>query len=293
MIDLPLLKESLALSVLNKTGNPRTASIAYSSSGKTYRAGKVESQNHILDFPSELCALTLSAANLDFGVERIVSISEEHKPGEAASPLVLKILIDHATRTGKPIAYSIVDMGGKIVFETKDVFTTFPFYQPERKTLAKITQQKVSPNHNSLENVDPKVLRQYATLGLERAFLTKDDGTQYGCCAVTADKKVFFTGQYSSFDHRSNVHAEMAAIITALMNTPSPITHLGLISSKHTDTTCEMCGICRQFLQEISDILKYNLQIFTFAKDSDEFHSYSLAEYLPSNWSNQNVPLTP
>ncbi len=289
MIELQSLKDSLDLSVRTKPANPRSASIAYSTSGKNYRAGHVESNNHILSFPSETVALTMAVAERDYGVDKITSIVEDSKPGELASPITLKLLVDHARRTDQTIAYTVVTKDGDTLYHVDDVQKALPFYQPERVTLKKILATK-NPESNFAsvnKNTDlVQICRQFSTLGLDRSFTVKDGASDYGACVVTEEGKVYFTGQYSSFEHQTNIHAEMAAVITTLMRDKSPITHLGLASSKHRTVACEVCGICRQFLQEISDMLKFDLRILTFALETNEYHEYTLKDYLPSHWSN-------
>ncbi len=283
----PDLHAALALARVTKPTNPRSASLAISNSGRVYKAGCVESFNHILHIPSELAVLLLATAQNDFGIEHIATIHEELPPGEAASPQVLKILIDHSRRTGVPIEYKVFDQAEEQRFSCEDVSSFLPYYQPVIKPLKKTREAQPSVNMGKVGNQDiATLLRTNAHKGLERTFLTKDDASGYGCCVVTADGNYYFTGQYSSFDHRANVHAEMAALVIAMMNTQSPVTHLGLMSTKHLTHPCEMCGICRQFLQEICLLLKFAPEIFTFALEKDEYEKHSLTEYLPSQWHN-------
>ncbi len=283
----PDLHSALDLSRLTKADHPRSASIAISSSGHVYQAGCVESNNHILHIPSELAVLLMATAQNDFGIQHIASMQEGLPINEPASPQVLKLLVDHSRRTGVSIEYAVFNHNEEQVFYCEDTSTIFPFYQPTIKPLKKTLSAQVSPNYGNFSNEDPiSVLRTFAQQGLERTFLTKDEASGYGCCVLTEDQQYFFSGQYSSFDHRANVHAEMAAIIIALMHTKAKITHIGLMSTKHLTHCCEMCGICRQFLQEISLLLQFTPVIFTFALEKDGYEQHTLADYLPSQWNN-------
>ncbi len=283
----PDLHAALDLARVTKTDHPRSASMAISSSGQVYQAGCVESFNHILHIPSELAVLLLATAQNDFGIQHIATMYESLPSEEVASPQVLKILVDHVRRTGVPLEYSVLDVEGNQRFLSEDISQIFPYYQPITKPLKRTQVATIEPNFGEVGNQDiVDVLRNNARKGLARTFLTKDEASGYGCCVITADGKYYFSGQYSSFDHRANVHAEMAAVIIALMSSNSPITHIGLMSTKHLTHCCEMCGICRQFLQEICLLLKFDPEILTFALEKDEYEKHSLATYLPSQWHN-------
>lgn len=81
------------------------------------------------------------------------------------------------------------------------------------------------------------------------AFLTGDKGTRYGAAVRSAATgRIFAAGQYSSFNHSTNIHAEMGALMMAA-NAGEPDVDVLAIASTATGETSP-CGVCRQVIVE-------------------------------------------
>ncbi len=282
-----LLTNNLSLAVRFKDTKPRQSSIAISANNHIYPGANVDSQNHILTIPSELSALLVATSNNDASIKKVYTFSEDPETSVYLLPLVLKILIDHYRRTGEIIAYELYDQS-RTLFSTLDVSTVFPFYTPTAKPIFSYPAAHVSPNEylpSSPKSVEENLF-EAAKLGLHRAFTTSSHATAYGAAVLTKTNRIFFSGQYSSFDHRANVHAEMSAIINAFMAGEKEIVAIGVLSNKHLQMPCDMCGICRQFAIEMANLINENPQIYTFALENRDCKKYSLASYLPSYWKN-------
>lgn len=285
--DLQELRNALKLSVVKCGQGNRSASIAYSHSGEKYTTGSVESDSHLLDIPSEQAALVLSVHRNDFAVHRIATITEGGG-GVLVSPLTLKIVIDHARRTGIPISYAIFNQEGAILFETKNVGALCSFYEPPVKPLGKIQDSKPNTNRatwDSVENSLKDALKRYAVLGCERNFPTRDSASGYGAAIATKNGMIYFGGQYSSFEKRTGLHAEMAVITAALMDGVTDFAAIGIVSSKHADVPCTPCGCCRQFMAELFRKYASNPRVYCFAKESDVFAEYTIEQLIPDAWT--------
>src|SRR3989344_828122 len=279
------LKETLSLSVTKKEGE-RTASIAYSSSGKMYCAGSVASDTNSLNISSEQAVLVLSALNTDYGIERIVTIREA-SGDTSLSPIVGKIIIDHSMRIEKSIEYKIVNLSGENIFESKDISKEFSNYKPEKIIIGRFQNSKFQENHLQLNISEPLELKPYAIQGLDRNFPLYDGASGYGTAVATKNGKVYFGGQYSSPDKRLGLHSEVTSILSALMDKNHEITDIGIVSSKYPDSPCDMCGICRQFISEICAKFDISPKLHCFSKDTDEYRTYKIKEYLPSSWTSK------
>ena len=219
------LHEALFLSVTKKArtdGNGNAASVAISKSGKSYFGGKAESDTNLLDVTSEQTALLIAVQHRDFQIVEVATLIDSTKP--IISPLALKVMADFANRTGTKIAYSVLDAEGTTVFKVKNVLDAIPFYHPEpsdlklKKVAPKANWAKVAKNSkNTDEAAIAQALKKYALKGLELAFTTYQGASSYGAAVLTESGKIFYSGQYSSPDKRLMVHAEMGAILAALM----------------------------------------------------------------------------
>jgi cytidine deaminase len=129
------------------------------------------------------------------------------------------------------------------------------------------------------------VLKQVAKDAITKNFPTYDSASGYGAAVVTSEGNIFSSGQYSSFEKRLNIHAEMGAVLNSLMHQRKNIIALALVSSKFKDVPCEICGCCRQFLSEMSSRFNLNLTYYCFALETDAYKTYTLEELLPSPWS--------
>ncbi len=286
-IPLSTLRRGLTFSIL-KDGATNTSSVAKSLQGKIYTAGKVSSDTHLLDFTSEQVALTISVHARDPYIIEVITMTEEKEA--SASPLVLKVLADHSARTGLPIKYSIINKSGEKIFSTTDVLESIPFYKIERqKYLPSKTRNKKNPVIKICKGKEVQLLKKYALLGTMRNFPTYAGASGYGASVVGEDGSIYYGGQYSSFEKRTGLHAEMATTIVALMNGVKKIKALGLVSSKHTDLPCELCGCCRQFFSELiaKGKVSPDIAFYCFAKDNKTQKKYSMNELLPNGWSSK------
>lgn len=288
--DTRRLKNTLDLCIIKKEEDKRSSSIAYSKSGESYHGAHIGSDTNLLSISSEQVALLGAMQNNDFQIENVVTMLETPDEKETASPITIKILIDFVRRTGQKIKYTILDTNENILLNTDDVSSLLPFYKPERIFLKKIeTGIGIQSNKAQFEKGSEikNVLKKYALLGIERNLPRYDSASGYGSAVLTKSGAIYFSGQYSSFDKRLNVHSEMAAVISALMEKDADITHIGLVSTKYKDEPAHMCGCCRQFLSEMISRFGMNIEIFLFAKDSNACERRSIEDYLPDNWSSK------
>lgn len=282
---LDLLKGKLELCVLSKTNNSRSVSVAISSKLNQYYSGRFESINHLNHITSEAGALVISMQNNDFGIEKVITLTESQKH---VDPLVLKIVKDFAIRTGTSIEYIVYDKDNNQLFQTNDIKKELSFYKPDLKQLSKTMEFVPEGNLVNLRELNeeniPKILREYAIKGITRNFPNYDSASGYGAAIITRNNNLYFSGQYSSPDNRLGVHAEMGAVLAAVMNGDKEIKYIGIISSKFKESCCAVCGGCRQFLVEHSSRTSTPLTVYSFAKEKDEFKVYNLQDYLPDGF---------
>lgn len=294
-INLAKLKKGLNFAVVKKnqkSGFGKTSTIAYSQGKREYLAGNLASDTNLLDITSEQSSLVLAVQNNDFKIDKVITLVEEINPQQVVSPLVLKILRDYEIRTGIKIRYTIIDIKGNILSDIEDISNLMSFYNPSIKPLVKTKISNISSNCiNIRDTKDIKsVLNKYAVMGIERNFPTYDSATGYGTAVLTDKNNIYFSGQYSSFDKRLNLHSEMTAVLSVLMSGKNEkITHLGLVSSKFKEEPCQICGCCRQFLLELIERCEFNIKFFCFAKDNDIFNEYSIDDLISNRWASGNL----
>ena len=81
------------------------------------------------------------------------------------------------------------------------------------------------------------------------AFLTGDKGTRYGAAVRSASTgRIFAAGQYSSFNHSTNIHAEMNALAHAAAAGEPDVDILAIASTSSGEAS--PCGVCRQVIME-------------------------------------------
>lgn len=282
------LTQSFPLSVLKNSRKEgcNSVSAACSEIG-TYIAGKVESDTNLLDISSEHAALLKAVQRQDFSISEVVTLTDSDEA--EISPLTLKILADFTRRTGKPLGYKVVDHNGKILFRTNDVKKKIDFYmwKDQDAVLFELKNPVSNWVHSKLKGDVKKDLKKNALKGLRLAFPTYKGASCYGASVATKTGKIYFGGQYSSYEKRLNIHAEMSAVLAALMNGDTGITDLALVSDKFTEEPCEVCGCCRQFLFELSQKFNWDLTIYCFAKNTPAVNIYTLKELLPHSWSSK------
>ncbi|PIN75678.1 hypothetical protein COV18_02415 [Candidatus Woesearchaeota archaeon CG10_big_fil_rev_8_21_14_0_10_37_12] len=254
-----------------------SASVAVTDNTLHY-SGLVESRTHLLDVTSEHAVLALATAAKDPHIKEIVSMVQGNFE---LSPLIIKILADHTRRTGTPIKYTVFDIDGKELFTCDNASDLY--YAPKTEILEKIKTWEPRKNKTTIDQSIPieQQLRTYAEKGMQTHFSA---GTKslYGA-AVIANGKIYYSGVYSSFDKRLNLHAEMVAAISAIMDGNREITHVGLISTKFEKEPCHMCGCCRQFFSEIQQKTGKEINIVAFSMNGKN-SQHRLSEYLPYGW---------
>lgn len=82
-----------------------------------------------------------------------------------------------------------------------------------------------------------------------RAFLTQEGGVRYGAAALCADGRTILSGQYSSFNHVTNIHAEQAVLAAAAAAGSADVVALA-VASTEPGAVARPCGICRQVMLE-------------------------------------------
>jgi cytidine deaminase len=272
---------------IGKASEPlRASSVALSASGAMYDGVLIGSDTNLLTISSEQVALSMATAVQDYGIEKVTTMTTG-STSDLQSPLVLKILVDHALRTKHVIAYSIVNQNGETLFEVDDVRRIFPFYTPRAIELAKISTASITSNIIEAALEDIGALKRCAIEGIARNFPLYDSASGYGAAVMTSSGKIFFSGQYSSPDKRLGVHAEMNAILCAMMAGETEVVRLGVVSSKFTEEPCQMCGCCRQFLAEMCAKWNIDPEIHCFASESDALVMWKVSDYLPATWTSK------
>ena len=271
-------KTAFKLSWLKRDTTKFNSSSVAITKNESHVSGLMESRTNLLDVTSEQAALALAVSRKDPHVYQVASVIQ----GEyEENPLIIKILGDHARRTGTPIRYTVFDESGKELLNLPSVARK---YNPSPKPLEKIKEWSTRENSVAFDTVSDKAvqLRSAALKGLETHFQA-DSKTSYGS-SILANGKIYFGGVYSSFDHRMNLHSEMVAALAAIMDGSRDIEAIGIISNKFVDELPHMCGCCRQFFSEIQEKIKKEIEIFVFSFDGKQVFNTSLSQYLPSQW---------
>lgn len=280
------LREVMDLSIVKKDTS-RASAVAISEEGNIYHGAQVDSDTNLLSISPEHVALLSAVQHLDYGVQEIVAMQRQPANGELLSPLTLKTIVDFARRTSRPIRYTLLDYTGSKVFSSVNVVKEIDhLYQPEPVVLEKVRAAQVSPNYAEVgtgarDKID---IRQLSLAGIARSFTTSDDASSYGSVAVV-DGRAYFSGQYSSFEGRLNIHAEMGAMLAAFMDGHTNVTDIGVVSTKHDKQVCKMCAVCIQFVSEMADRFDIDPKIHNYAFESPDEAVYQIEDYLPLSWS--------
>ncbi len=256
-----------------------SSSIAITENGE-HASGIFESRTHLLDITSEQAATALAVSRKDPHITEMITVVE----GDfTLNPLVVKFLADHARRTGTPITYKVYDKELTELFSCENIYNLY--YAPRIEVLNKIAGWK--PRSNWIWFDDKKNLKEQlrvgAIQGMETHF-SSNTNTTYGA-AVKAGDRIYYGGVYSSYDRRLGLHAEMVAVLAAIMDDKKEITHVAVISSKHTERPAQMCGCCRQFLTEIQQKTKKPIKIIACSLNGTNDFETTLDEYLPAQWN--------
>jgi cytidine deaminase len=116
-----------------------------------------------------------------------------------------------------------------------------------------------------------------------RAFLTSQRGTAYGAAVLTSSGQVYQAGQYSSFNHITNVHAEQAALLLATMAGDPDILALA-VASTGAESVTRPCGICRQVLFEHATRTGRNFEVLMASRHNADYEVATVSDLLPLSW---------
>ncbi|MBA2226676.1 MAG: hypothetical protein WHU94_07265 [Thermogemmata sp.] len=120
-----------------------------------------------------------------------------------------------------------------------------------------------------------------------RAFMTSPGGTAYGAAVLTVSGNVYQAGQYSSFNHMTNVHAEQAALVLAVMADDPDVLALA-VASTGIESVTRPCGVCRQVFAEHVARVGRDFEVLMACRNSDSYEVAQVSELLPFSWvSNQ------
>jgi cytidine deaminase len=122
-----------------------------------------------------------------------------------------------------------------------------------------------------------------------RAFLTSPGGTAYGAAVRTAAGTIYQAGQYSSFNHVTNVHAEQAVLVLATMADDPDVLALA-VASTGSDPVTRPCGVCRQVLAEHAARVGRDFVVLMAHRHGDGYEAASVSELLPLGWSPGQQP---
>jgi len=117
-----------------------------------------------------------------------------------------------------------------------------------------------------------------------RAFLTSPGGTAYGAAVLSAAGNLYQAGQYSSFNHVTNVHAEQVALILATMADDPDVLALA-VASTGAESVTRPCGVCRQVLAEHAARTGRDFEVLMACRHSVGHDTARVSELLPLGWS--------
>ena len=178
---------------------------------------------------------------------------------------------------------------GLFKFLGKDSGMSITAHDPSGRfiPLTKIKNSKIETNIVNIEIKNPLDLKIFAIKGIERNFPLYDSASGYGTALFTKSGKVHFAGQYSKMGKSLGLHSEINAIISAISQEDYDIECIGVVSTKYPDTPCNMCGVCRQLIGEISTKLNISPKLYCFSKDTDEYTEHTIEDYLPDAWTSK------
>jgi cytidine deaminase len=133
-------------------------------------------------------------------------------------------------------------------------------------------------------------LLQAARDGARQAFLTKPEGTRYGAAVWTTSGAIFRSGQYSSFNHSTNIHAEMGALAVAAAAGDPDVVALALVSTAATEAPARPCGVCRQVIAEHALRVGRPIRVIMASWDGRIVEESSSEALLPSAWEGGTSP---
>lgn len=133
-------------------------------------------------------------------------------------------------------------------------------------------------------------LLEAARDGARHAFLTKPGGVRYGAAVYTSSGRIHRSGQYSSFNHSTNIHAEMGALAIAAAAGDPDVRALLLVSSAATAEPARPCGVCRQVIAEHAKRIGRPIAVLMASWDGRRVERMSSDELLPAAWEGGSPP---
>jgi len=272
MKDTQELKRLIGLSNHKKDSPLLSASIAVSKYGHRYSGFALKSKTNLMSIPSEQSALMSAIQAGDTNIVKLKSYYPNFS--NSIEPRILGIIADFQRRANVVVEYSQVDKSGNDKFVVKDTEDFIPYYANSSLDTIKIKSPELSKS--------PR-LHELCVAGTKLAFTTHRKASRYGAAVKT--KKHYISGQYSSFDQASNIHAEIGAVMAAIIAGDTNIKQIAVVSEKFTSEPTHMCGACRQFIAELGQFYGFSPQIKVFSLDGKKHKEYNLEEYLPNLWS--------
>ena len=116
-----------------------------------------------------------------------------------------------------------------------------------------------------------------------KAFVTSPGSTAYGAAALSVTGRIYSSGQYSSYNHVTNVHAEQAALLMATMSGDPVVVALAVASNKNRSVV-RPCGVCRQVLVEHALRSGADIEIIMVQTPGQDHEVLMLSQLLPHSW---------
>lgn len=133
-------------------------------------------------------------------------------------------------------------------------------------------------------DVDRCALVRSARGAVAQSFLTKEGGARYGAAVLTTNGNVFTSGQYSSWNHVTNIHAEQAALLLATMACEPDIEVLAVASTASEPVT-RPCGVCRQVMLEHAMRISNDFEVLMAHRTDSGFDRCRMSDLLPDSWT--------
>ena len=130
-------------------------------------------------------------------------------------------------------------------------------------------------------------LAQLARAATSQAFLTKPGGVRYGAAVLCRDGERYSAGQYSSFNHSTNVHAEQAALVVATSSGRADVVALALACTE-PGVTARPCGVCRQVMLEHALRTGRDFDVIMTA-DTGRMDIQTVSQLLPLAWASHQM----
>lgn len=129
------------------------------------------------------------------------------------------------------------------------------------------------------------LLIKMAMEGINKGFYANSiPKRRYGAAVFTKNGKIYNSGQYSSFNHITSIHAEMSAVVTATMMEESEITALALVCTENIDTLPKSCGVCLQFIKEHCERTGIDMNIIRASMDGHLVEVNKISEITKDFW---------